>query len=278
MRIALGFILMLLFSCEMGKPKILNLPQGISYKHIMLGEGDSPKVGEVVSVNMTLTSLKGDTIHYVPNYPYFFKIEEGTIDSLFMLMKPDDSITFVLNREIINEYFQFYSLKATNSGQAKLHVKLNGSFNDSEAKDIERRLLSKREIDEQANLLKLLKEDSIEYESIGGVYRRVLHSNPTGIPMAFGDEVVVNYTGSFLNGYVFDDTKNKLRTPSFIYGKEQQLIDGIHYGLNGLKEGETVKIILPSRRAFGEGGSVAGIVPPYTAVIFEIEIVKVIKT
>ena len=53
------------------------------------------------------------------------------------------------------------------------------------------------------------------------------------------------------------------------------MIEGMQIGLTGLHEGEKVKIILPSRRAFGEEGSLAGIVPPYTAVIFEVNIIKV---
>lgn len=278
MRILIFILILVSFSCTSNKSNKLKLPSGVDYKYEMLGDGILPKKGEVVSVNLSLTSMKGDTIHYVPGYPYFFKIGDSPIDSIFMAMKPDDSITFTLDRALINEYFQFHSLKETKTGKANIHVKLNASYEETLAKEMENKLLSKREIEEQAELLNYLKNEGTEYESIGGIFRKITKENAYGTPIAFGDEVVIQYKGRFLNGYVFDDTSNKLRTPSFIYGREQQLIDGIHYGLNGMKEGESVKIILPSRRAFGEGGSVAGIVPPYTTVIFEIEIVKVIKT
>lgn len=278
MRLLLILLLLVLFSCENNKKHSINLPSGVDYEYIMLGEGPTPKFGEVVSVNLTLTTVEGDTIHYVPNYPYFFKIGASKVDSIFMAMKTEDSISFTLDRSLINNYFQFYSLKESSSGKAKIKVKLNDIYPVEKAKKEEQKLLSKREIDEQASLVKYLKTDTAEFESIGGIFRLITKNNSLGIPISYGDEVVIHYKGSFLNGYVFDDTNNKVRTPSFVYGQEQQLIDGIHYGLNGMKEGESVKIILPSRRAFGEGGSIAGIVPPYTTVIFEIEIVKVIKT
>ena len=85
----------------------------------------------------------------------------------------------------------------------------------------------------------------------------------------------ISYKGKFLNGYIFDDTDDKGVTPTFRYGEDYQLLEGVESGLKGLKEGESVKIILPSRRAFGEEGSLAGIVPPFTAVIFEIKILKI---
>ena len=55
------------------------------------------------------------------------------------------------------------------------------------------------------------------------------------------------------------------------------MIDGLKTALKGMKEGENLKIILPSRHAFGEEGSLAGIVPPYTAVIYDVNIIKVIN-
>ncbi len=272
----MAFIIVVL-SCQRTSTNQLSLPEGINYKHFQLGEGQRPKKGDVINASIILTSLKGDTIHYVPNYPYFFKLENSTVDSLFMVLQPGDSVGFIVDRRLLNDYFKFYQLLETDQGEAQLNIMLKGVYNEEAAKQKERELLSAREIEEQAALLRHLKKDSIEYESIGGVYRKILRQNPQGLPINFGDEVLIQYKGQFLNGYVFDNTYNKLRTPSFIYGKDDQLIDGIHYGLNGMNEGESVKIILPSRRAFGEQGSVAGIVPPYTSVIFEIEVIKVIK-
>ena len=44
-----------------------------------------------------------------------------------------------------------------------------------------------------------------------------------------------------------------------------------------MTEGEKSLFILPSEIAFGKEGSSTGIIPPYTSLIFEVEVLKVIK-
>ena len=41
-----------------------------------------------------------------------------------------------------------------------------------------------------------------------------------------------------------------------------------------MNEGEKAKFIIPSQLAYGGAGSSTGIIPPYTTVIYEIELVK----
>ena len=50
------------------------------------------------------------------------------------------------------------------------------------------------------------------------------------------------------------------------------MIDGIERAVRMMREGEVSLFILPSAVAFGAEGSSTGIVPPYTPVIFEIEL------
>lgn len=264
------------FSCEVPITQKLDIPKGIEYEYHQLGEGQEAVEGNSIGAFIVITSEQGDTLHYVPNYPYFFKIGNTIIDSALMVMKPDDSISFTIDRKELNDYFKFYQLQESDSGKGVLNVKLRGVYSSKEADSLENSILSSREIKEQESLIRYINEVEIDFEKIDGIYRKIELSNDS-IPINYGDEVTIHYVGRFLDGYVFDNTYLKARPPSFIFGKEYQLIDGLHYGLIGLKEGETLKIILPSRRAFGEEGSVAGIVPPYTTVIFDVHIIKVNK-
>ncbi|PJB13827.1 MAG: peptidylprolyl isomerase, partial [Flavobacteriales bacterium CG_4_9_14_3_um_filter_32_8] len=59
------------------------------------------------------------------------------------------------------------------------------------------------------------------------------------------------------------------------YGSPDQVIKGLEIAINGMKKGEKSKIIIPSQLAFGEEGSSTQIVPPFTTVIYELEIVNV---
>lgn len=248
----------------------------ISYKYLALGEGDHAKNGQYLQVNLMVCSTKGDTLHYVPSFPYFIKVGNKSLDSALMMMLPGDSMHFTCSKSLINNKFRFYSLLADSIGDAELRVGLKQIIEVDEKEITQKKALSLREIKEQEALMSYLNSTKSDFEQFHGVYRKVL-SHSEGIPLSFGDIVELDYKGYFLNGYVFDDTKKKGSSPRFVFGEELQLIDGIQYGLIGAKEGESLKIIVPSRRGFGEEGSIAGIVPPYTTVIFDIHIKKVIK-
>jgi hypothetical protein len=90
-----------------------------------------------------------------------------------------------------------------------------------------------------------------------------------------GDLVMLSYEGSFLNGRFFERSTGYF---DFVYGTPDQLLKGLNNVIGQLKLGQTAKILLPSRLAFGESGSSNGIVPPYTPLIYEVKIIDIKKT
>ncbi len=94
-------------------------------------------------------------------------------------------------------------------------------------------------------------------------------------PVETGDLVTISYEGSFVNGRFFEKSA---RNFDFIYGTPDQLLKGLNIVIGQLNLGQTAKILLPSRLAFGESGSSNGIVPPYTPLIYEIKIIEIKKT
>lgn len=83
--------------------------------------------------------------------------------------------------------------------------------------------------------------------------------------------VTLRYTGSFLNGRVFDSNASGEKGVAFSWGSEGQLIPGLTRALRGMKTGGKAKIVLPSALAFGNGGSSTGLIPPHTPVVYELE-------
>jgi len=86
-----------------------------------------------------------------------------------------------------------------------------------------------------------------------------------------GKKIKLFYKGYFLDGTLVDYTPHNWAF-EFTYGQEGQLIEGLQMALHKLKKGEKAKIILPSQLAFGSGGSSNGAVPPYTPLVYQIEI------
>jgi FKBP-type peptidyl-prolyl cis-trans isomerase len=105
-------------------------------------------------------------------------------------------------------------------------------------------------------------------DSLGAV---LIESKPgTGAKPEKGDTVEVKLVGQLLNGRIFDNSE-AYGGFSFTWGDQQQVLPGIARVLAGMQESGAAKIILPSRLAFGAGGS-SGIVPPHTPVIYTIEL------
>lgn len=81
--------------------------------------------------------------------------------------------------------------------------------------------------------------------------------------------ITVYYTGTLLDGTVFDGTKAGSPANFGISG----LISGWKEGLLLMKEGSKFKFFIPSNLAYGERGSPPSI-GPNAAIVFEVELVK----
>lgn len=86
----------------------------------------------------------------------------------------------------------------------------------------------------------------------------------TGRQAKNGDGAVVNYTGKFLNGNIFESG-----TFTFIVGGGN-VIKGWDEGIALMNLGGKATLIIPSKLAYGSSGS--GPIPPYTTVIFDVEL------
>lgn len=91
-----------------------------------------------------------------------------------------------------------------------------------------------------------------------------------------GDLVSVLYTGSFLDGRVFDQATDAEEPFTFRLGRGQ-VIDGWEYGLQLMQVGEKRLLIVPYELGYGTRGNPPKI-PRRATLVFEIELVKVEKT
>lgn len=84
------------------------------------------------------------------------------------------------------------------------------------------------------------------------------------------DEVTTHYTGTFIDGKKFDSSVDRGEPSSFpVTG----VIKGWTEALLLMKEGDKWELFIPYELAYGEAGR-SGI-PPYSALVFEIELIKV---
>ena len=84
--------------------------------------------------------------------------------------------------------------------------------------------------------------------------------------------VGVRYTGRFFNGKIFDTNENKNELYHFWVGHDE-VIFGWDEAVQHMNVGGKATVIVPSRYAYGESGT--GPIPPYTPLVFDIEVVEV---
>lgn len=120
----------------------------------------------------------------------------------------------------------------------------------------------------QAFLAANLKKPGVIQRPSGLQYRII--KNGYGKQPGPFDTVDVNYTGSLINGKVFDKTEAGLPA-SFVVDK---LIPGWSEALEIMREGDHWELVIPANLAYGTRGA-GGVIPPNQTLVFDLELVKV---
>ncbi|MCK4568968.1 MAG: FKBP-type peptidyl-prolyl cis-trans isomerase [Bacteroidales bacterium] len=90
-----------------------------------------------------------------------------------------------------------------------------------------------------------------------------------------GNTVNVHYTGRLLDGTVFDSSVEKGEPFSFRLGGGQ-VIKGWDEAIALMSEGGKATLVIPSEIAYGSRNS--GSIPPYSTLVFDVELVSVEET
>lgn len=105
-----------------------------------------------------------------------------------------------------------------------------------------------------------------------GLQYKVIKAGKGAVPQA-SDEVEVIYEGRLLDGTVFDGTaKHGNKTDKFNAGN---LIKGWTEALTKMPVGSKWQIYIPQELAYGSRQ--AGQIPPYSTLIFDLELVSIVK-
>lgn len=223
---------------------------------------------------------------------------KGDFITAFTYLGEGDSAVFRLNLDTA----------AAKSGQPKMPfadkyvtIKLSirkhlskASYNDSTASaelnkffDAE---LKKLETAEPAKIEKYIASNKLQPKKTASGLQYVVTSEGKGAKPVDGDTVYVNYVGKLTNGKVFDtsikEEAEKAKLPvnpmrtfepiKFVLGVDP-IIPAWVEGLKLINQGSKATLIIPSSQAYGANGQPQGKIPPYAPLIFDLELVKVVK-
>jgi FKBP-type peptidyl-prolyl cis-trans isomerase FkpA len=149
-------------------------------------------------------------------------------------------------------------------------------------------LTEKSKAEEPARIKKYIADKNLKVITTASGLNYVITKQGTGPAAVAGDTAIVNYTGSFFNGKVFDTSNEEAAKKAKTYqaGRPYAPIPvavGVHQVIAGwdealllLPKGTKATLVIPSVLAYGETG-MQGSIAPFTPLAFEIEVLDVKK-
>lgn len=255
---------------------------GVFFKLVQLGdEPGNPSPGDFITIDIQYLTIR-DSVFFKGRRKLQVQqpVYAGSIDDCFMMMKPGEKAEFIIDAKPFFSHTLQSSIPSFLEGDSKMKLRIHIiELQTSEDYENEKQAFLKWIEDfgeyEREILNQFIAREKFNIEpTVTGLYKLQLEKG-AGKRVEIGDTVIVHYEGRFLDGRFFDSTRKRDEPFGFVYGTEWQVVEGLEEAIGSMQAGERALFILPSELAFGEQGSSTGIVPPYTSVIFEVELLEV---
>ncbi len=127
--------------------------------------------------------------------------------------------------------------------------------------------------DEDSTLARFFAHEPGEWPHFMGVFYQLDPKGAKRPKLQSGQVVTISYTGRFLEtGEVFDDTYTSQQPLTFRLGDPGQVLRGLEIAIHLLSNKGKGRFIIPSDLAYGPTGSSSRIVPPWTPVLYEVQV------
>lgn len=255
---------------------------GIHYRLIALGDGFVKAVPtNYITVSIAYRTL-GDSIffHGVRKFQLTEPQFPGSVDECFAMLAQGDSATFYISADDFFTRTLETTLPRFIAPGSYLRVDIRMYDIQTEKQHQQEHEAFLHWIEdfgeyEKVILRQYLEQEELDFEPTpsGIYYIPVQQGHGEGIKQ--GDTISVHFEGRFFSSRIFDSTRKRNEPFQFVYGQKWQVVEGLEEAIGMMYPGERAIFIIPSRLAFGQGGSSTGIVPPFTSVIFDVEIIDV---
>ena len=255
---------------------------GLYYRYLTQNEGETAKVGDIVEIALSYYLMResGDSLLYTTDVlpePAYDLVREpsfpGDLYEGFAMMHKGDSISLIMNADsVFRKQFHAPIIPefVTPGAMLRWEVKMKDIMTEEE---FNARQTAKEEAafaEAQQVLDAFIAENGIEANPTESGLVYVCTKPGKGEQPQAGQNVKVHYTGKLLDGTVFDSSVERGEPISFPLGSGY-VIPGWDEGIALMRKGETGVLYIPARLAYG--GRNAGPIPPYSNLIFEVELV-----
>lgn len=280
--IALGLILLMVVSSlisSCNKDGFSVTPSGLKYNIIEEKGGRKPEFGDMLRMHLIYKDKEGKELYNSSELGDAFVLEltnptfVGGIEEGFAMMSEGDSAVFLVHADsIFDKTFKQPRPDNINVNDLlRFEVRLKKVMSKEEYRKESKRTNETNNVDELRQIELYMGDNEISVEPAKpGVYFIVFKEGKGDYPKP-GDKVEVKYTGSFLNGEMFDASGKNNENLIYTLG------DGTHLfaweeAIATMRPGGVARLILTSSNAYGATG--LDPVPPNTPIIFDIELVR----
>lgn len=251
---------------------------GLYYKQIEKGAGEQLKNGDVIKVNLAyyINDSLLFTTDSLPEQAYDMVREsvfQGDLYEGFRMMHVGDAMSFMINADsCFRKQFHAPIIPdfVTPDAYLRWEVKVDEAMTEQE--------YQQRKEEEMAALQQKSQEEFDAYLAANNVDAQPLESGLVYVCTQKGkgpkptnnQNVKVHYTGRLLDGTVFDSSVERGEPIEFTLGVHQ-VIPGWDEGIALMSKGEKGVLYIPSQ--LGYGPRQAGPIPPFSNLIFEVELV-----
>lgn len=213
---------------------------------------------------------------------------KGAIEEGITMMGIGDSATFLISTDSINKYYP--ARDSTKNFKSNSYMAFDVKLLNIQTKEevmwereqSRKAYVADRKEKEPQELTQYIQDNHVDAKpNAKGIY--IMETvKGSGASPKDGDSVVVHYTGSFLNGTVFDSSVKRGQPFGFIVNAqgERSVIPGWNEAIKMMKKGTTATIILPSSMAYDSTGYMNPktgkyFIPPYSPMKFDIQLLDI---
>jgi len=292
------FIIILFSNSVKGQHiKFSKTKNGLYYKfHIRNKMAIKAQLGDILIAELTIRTTDSIIFTNKGKPQKIFRVDtsnyKGDLNEGLRLMGKGEKATFIILTDSLKKIMHlpfnqknkilYYDIKIKDI-ITKAEIE-----KEKEAKEEKQQILRDSAIlKESKDLIKYLEINDIKSNpsATGLYYIEIIEGNGAKAEMA--KRVSINYIGKLTNGKIFDTNIEKIAKEAGIFKKDYQylplifslgsgeVIPGWDEGICRMKVGGMSKLIIPSKLGYGERGSDSETIPPFSILIYEIDLINI---
>ena len=268
----------LMASCGGSDGDFKKHPSGLNYRFYETHpEGKTVKTGDIMVLSICITNKDGKVF----DQSGFYRLQlgnpmyQGDFYTGLALLQVGDSACFRLDASSFFEKTRKRDLPVEFKSGDPVYIYLRfKNILSAEDLESEKENTYHTDFEQEMNLLKNYLEltNTTVKPTASGIYY-IEKKKGNGAKAEPGKTVVVHYTGTTIDGKVFESSLQRGKPVTLVLGRGQ-VMPGWEEGLLFMRAGGTARLIIPSSMAYGKNGF-KDIILPYSTLIFEIELLEV---